>query len=93
MGPRLPEGGWAQVLQALLTGWGWASLSGRQRLGLWGMALYLIKTGLKTGVAEALVLATPVCTAPEKQLCDSTFFAPHSLPLAELIVGTRLQQI
>lgn len=66
------------MLQALLTGWGlgWASLSGRQRLGLWGMALYLIKTGLKTGVAEVLVLAAPVCTAPRSGSVTARFCSP-----------------
>ena len=47
------------------------SLAGRQRLSLWGTALYLIKTGIKSGVTETLVLASPVCTALEKQLCGS----------------------
>lgn len=43
------------------------------------MALYLIKTGIKTGVAEALALAVPACIALEKQLCGSIFFF-FSLP-------------
>lgn len=42
---------------------------------LW-MALYLIKTGIKSGVAEAPVLAVPACTELEKQLCGRSFLPP-----------------
>lgn len=59
-------------------GWGGGggSLAGRQRLSLWGTALYLIKTEIKSGVTETLVLAAPICTALEKQLCGSFILLP-----------------
>lgn len=79
------------MLQAELGG-GTLRHGGSGRLFQW-MALCLIKTGIKLGVAEVLVLAFPAPTELEGQLCGSRFFAPCSLPLPEFIVGTRLQQI
>lgn len=61
----------AQTLQTALgrrTGW-----QGGSGGAVSGMAWYLIKTGMKTGVAQAHVLAVPACTARGEQLCGSIF--------------------
>lgn len=74
------------MLQALLRrgtqgGSGWAVLR---------MPLYLIKTGIRTGVTEALSLPAPVSGSSS---VAAVFSLPFSLLLPELMVGTRLQQI
>lgn len=40
------------------------------------MALDLIKTGIRTGVTEALGPAGPGCSGLEKQLCGSSVCSP-----------------
>lgn len=63
-------------LRTGLVGVGWVFASREAAAEPLGTALYFIKTGIKSGVTEMLVLAAPVCTALEKQLCGSFILLP-----------------